>query len=217
MIGKTLRASLNNLKSTPPSFSLEGSDLIFTPSPGAKPFALARAQHLEFHLRPGPDDQGAMLFKILGGQAAPDGFLGRVAENKPMSIIWDSLFTKAGKFRGQTWVAAARAWSEQGGTLIVRQAGLTAGSASLGAQSGTLGADTEGLLTGSLKMTARGAPEVLNALAEEGLISPLAAMSANAVAIANLAPGHTANLTVTFQAGRITLGPVALGPAPRVY
>ena len=217
VIGKTLRASLNNLKSTPPSFSLEGSDLIFTPSPGAKPFALARAQHLEFHLRPGPDDQGAMLFKILGGQAAPDGFLGRVAENKPMSIIWDSLFTKAGKFRGQTWVAAARAWSEQGGTLIVRQAGLTAGSASLGAQSGTLGADTEGLLTGSLKMTARGAPEVLNALAEEGLISPLAAMSANAVAIANLAPGHTANLTVTFQAGRITLGPVALGPAPRVY
>ena len=215
--GKTLRASLNNLDATPPSFSFEGEDLTFTPSPGSKPFALARAQHLEFHLRPGPDDQGAILFKLQDGQAEPEGFLGRVAGNKPVSIIWDSLITKASSLRGSAWANAARAWSAHGGTLIVRQAGLTAGATVLGAQSGTLSADTEGLLTGKLKFTARGAPGVLNALAQDGLISPLAAMSANAVAVANLAPGNSANLTITFQAGRITLGPVALGQAPRVY
>lgn len=212
--GKVLRASLNNIKATPPSFSLEGSDLVFTPSPGAKPFALARAQHLEFHLRPGPDEQGAVLFKLQGGRATVESLLGRVAGDGPVSVISDSLMTKSGSLRGQGWAAAVRAWTSRGGTLSVRQAGLTAGSAVLGVQSGTLGADADGLLSGKIKISARGVPLFLSALAQDGLISPLAAMSANAVAVANR---DTGNLTITFQAGRTTLGPVALGPAPRVY
>jgi hypothetical protein len=212
-----LHASLHDLDKRPPSFSFEGAKLRFTPAPGAQPFALSAADHVELHLRPGPDDQGAVLFKLDGGKARLSGLFARMAGDKPVSIVWDSLLTRMSGFQGATWHDAARAWSQGGGTIHVRQAGITAGDALIGAQSGTLTLDTDGRLSGAVDVTLREAPRALSVMAEQGTIPPDAAMAATAVAQARQDQGDAARATLTFQAGRVTLGPVAIGPAPRIY
>jgi hypothetical protein len=212
-----LHASLHDLDKRPPSFSFEGAKLSFTPAPGSQPFALSAADHVELHLRPGPDDQGAILFKLDGGKARLSGLFARMAGDKPISIVWDSLLTKTSGFQGADWSDAARAWSQAGGTIQLRQGGITAGDALIGARPGTLAVDADGRLSGALDVTLREAPQALNAMAEQGVIAPETAMAATAIAQARQDQGDAARATLTFQAGRTTLGPVAIGPAPRIY
>ena len=101
--------------------------------------------------------------------------------------------------------------------MTVRNAGITAGDAVIGAQGGTLSVGYDGRLDGSLDVTLREAPKALGAMAETGTIRPEAAMAASAVAAARQGGGDVARANITFQAGQTTLGPVAVGPAPKVY
>ena len=215
--GALIHASMHDLQKTPPRFSFEAADLTFTPGPGAQPFALKAADKVELHLRPGPNDQGAVLFKVENGKAQLSGLVGRIADGKPVSLIWDSLLTRMSGFRGASWAQAARAWSANGGRIQVRQAGLTAGDALIGAQSGDLGIDAEGRLAGTLEATLRQAPKALSTLSDQGLITRATAQAATSVAQARQTTGPAAQITLIFQAGRTTLGPVAIAPAPRVY
>lgn len=215
--GATIHASLHDLDKRPPSFSFEGVKLTFAPAPGAQPFSLSAADRVQLHLRPGPDDQGAVMFKLDGGQARLSGLFARMADGKPISIAWDSILTRMSGFKGATWADAARAWSQGGGTIELRQAGVTAGDALIGAQGGKLTIDSDGRLSGALDVTLREAPKALNAMAEQGTIAPETAMAASAVAMARQGQDDAARATLTFQAGRATLGPVAIAPAPKIY
>ena len=87
----------------------------------------------------------------------------------------------------------------------------------VGARSGTLSVGGDGRLTGALDVTLRQAPRALGVLGEEGLIPQPNAEAAVAVARAREGSGDAASATITFQAGQTTLGPVAVGPAPKVY
>lgn len=215
--GELLRASLGGFDQTLPRFSFEGTKLSFAPGAGAQPFALSAADRVELHLRPGPDDQGALLFRVDNGKARLSGLFARLAGDKPISIIWDSTFSKASGFKGVDWAKAVRAWTDAGGALTVRQAGVTAGDAVVGSQSGTLQVGYDGRLTGSMDVSLREAPQALGAMAETGMIPPETALAASAVAAARQGTSDVARATLTFQAGRTTLGPVAIGPSPRVY
>ena len=215
--GQVLRASLSDTGKRPPRFSFEGVKLAFAPGAGAQPFALGAAERVELHLRPGPDDQGAVLFKVDGGAARLSGLLGRIAADKPVSIVWDSTLSKMSAFAGRDWPSAVRAWSQAGGVIGVRQAGITAGEAVLGAQPGALAVGSDGRLRGSLDVSLSQAPRALAAMGESGAIAAEAATAAAAVAAARQGTGDLARASLTFQAGQTTLGPVAIGPAPRVY
>jgi hypothetical protein len=68
-----------------------------------------------------------------------------------------------------------------------------------------------------LDVSLRQAPRALDAMGAEGVIAPEAAEAAAAVAQARQGPGGVAQATLHVQAGRTTLGPVALGPAPKIY
>ena len=59
----------------------------------------------------------------------------------------------------------------------------------------------------------------LLAMGETGLIEPNGAQIAAAVVQARelTSDGKSAQATISFEAGRTTLGPVAIGPAPKVY
>ncbi len=217
MQGEVIHASLHDVDKRPPSFSFEGSKLTFRPGPGAQPFALASADHVELHLRPGPDDQGAVFFKVDNGKAQFSGLFARMAGDKPVSMVLDALLTGMSGFQGGDWPTAARAWAHAGGQIQVRQAGVTAGLAVIGAQPGTLRVGEDGRLQGGLEVSLRQAPQALTAMAETGVIPPETAIAATAVAAARTGPGDIAHATLTFQAGQTTLGPVAIGPAPRVF
>jgi hypothetical protein len=214
--GDLIRASLSSLDKTPPAFSFEGVKLAFQPAPGAQPFGLTAANRVEFHLRHGPDDQGGIFFKVEGGKARLSGLFGRVAGDKPVAMSWNSTLSRISAFRGANWPQAVRAWSDAGGQIQVRDAGITAGEAVLGVQPGTLSVGPDGRLQGTLELTLRQAPKTIAALADTGKISPEAAQAAGAVAAARQ-EGETTRAALTFQAGQATFGPVAVAPAPRVY
>ncbi|MDE2487053.1 MAG: DUF2125 domain-containing protein [Alphaproteobacteria bacterium] len=215
--GKAIRAAVFDFSHRPPSFDFEGDGLVFQPEAGAQPFALTGADKVEFHLRAGPDDQGGVFLSVDKGKARPAGLLGRIAGDKPISIVWNSTLSKMSAFTGANWAAAVRHWSDAGGQMSVRQAGLTAGPALIGANSGTLTVGTDGRLRGSLPVTLRQAPQALAAMGQTGAISQQAASAAATVAEARQGSGQQAQATIYFQAGRTTLGPVSLGPAPTVY
>jgi hypothetical protein len=214
--GRLIRASLTHLASRPPSLSFEGVDLAFRPEPGARPFGLTAASRVEFHLRAGPDDQGGAFFDLEGGQAQLSGLFARIAEGKPVSMSWNSTLSNMSAFAGRDWPDAVRRWSDAGGRMTVRSAALIAGDALLKADGGTLGVAPGGRVQGVLNVSLRQAPKGLSAMAETGLIAPDAAQAAATVAQADRS-GDLAHGAVHFEAGRTTFGPVALGPAPKVY
>ncbi len=215
--GQLVRASLTHLNARPPSLSFEGVKLSFAPAPGAQPFALTTADRVEFHLRAGPNDEGGVFASVDNGQARLTGLFARVAAGKPISIVWNSTLSKVSAFTGRSWAEAVRHWADAGGTMTVRQAGITAGDAIVGAAGGSLRAAADGRLAGSLPLTLSQAPRALGALNDEGLIDHEAATAATEVAQARQGGGQQAQATLYFQAGRTTLGPVALGAAPKVY
>jgi hypothetical protein len=215
--GDMIRASLGDFRKTPPSFSFEGVKLAFQPAAGAQPFFLSAADRVEFHLRAGPDDEGGLFAKVDNGKARLSGLFARIAGEGPVSITWNSTLSKMSAFRGTDWPSAVRAWSEAGGVINVRNGGITAGEALLGANGGQLTVGRDGRLRGSLAVNLREAPRALGEIGQEGLISKETADAAAAVAEARAGAQNQATATITFQAGMTTLGPVAIGPAPKVY
>ena len=215
--GQVIRASLTHPGAHPPSFSFEGVKLAFTPEPGAQPFALATAGRVEFHLRAGPDDEGGVFARVDDGRARLSGLFARVAGGKPVAIVWNSTLSKMSAFTGASWPDAVRHWTAAGGRMSVRQSGLTAGDAVIGVNSGSLGAAADGRLSGALDVTLRQARRGLAAMSDTGLIAQDAAQAATVVAQARQGAGDAAQATINFQAGRTTLGPIALGAAPKVY
>lgn len=217
--GKLIRASLSHFQNTPPNVSFEGTDLTFQPAAGAQPFGLQTAERVEFHLRQAPSevgDEGGAWLSVVNGKAQLTGLLGRIAGDKPISIEWDGRLSKISAFKGRDWPDAVRRWTNAGGQMSVKRAGLTAGDAVIGVNSGTLRVGVDGRLQGVLDVSLRQAPRALNVMGSAGTIPQDRAAAAAAVATARQ-EGDLARATLNFEAGQTTLGPVALAPAPKVY
>lgn len=218
--GKLIRASLTHLTNTPPNFSFEGVGLSFQPTAGAQPFGLSAAERVEFHLRQAPStvgDEAGVWLSVKDGKARLHGLLGRIAGDKPISIEWDGRLSTISAFHGSDWPDAVRRWTAAGGQMSVKRAGLTAGDAVIGVNSGTLRVGADGRVTGVLDVSLRQAPRALNAMGASGTIPQARAEAAAAVATARQEAGDLARATLNFEAGQTTLGPVALAPAPKVY
>ncbi|HEX7761696.1 MAG TPA: DUF2125 domain-containing protein [Caulobacteraceae bacterium] len=211
-----LRASLSHFGEYPPRLSVEGEDLAFTAAPGAKPYFITAAKAFNLHLRAGPNDMGAVYVGLDQANANLTGLMARIAQGKPIAITADALFTRAGQFQGRDWPSAVQGWSGAGGAFQVRQITVAAGESILDARSGALSVGPDGRLQGSLKASLRQAPKALAAMSQSGAISRQSAEGATSVA-EEAQQGDAANLTLDFQDGQTTLGPVTVGPAPKVY
>lgn len=218
--GKLVRASVTHLANTPPNISFEGVDLAFQPAAGAQPFALSSAQRIEVHLRRAPaeiGDEAGVWVSIKDAKARLTGLIGRIAGDKPVSFEWDSRLSHASALKGRSWADLIRNWTAAGGRMNVKQAGLTAGDALAGANTGTLTVDSDGRINGALELSLREAPRALGVMGATGAVPEAQAAAATAVVEARSAGADAVRATLAFQAGRTTLGPVALAPAPRVY
>jgi len=217
---KVLRASFSQPRDHPPRVSVEGIGLTFTAEPGANPFFVSAAQAFHLHTRAGPGDQGA-VYIALGRATAPlTGLMGRIAEGGPVSLTLDAIYSHAAALGGADWRGAVDAWRRAGGALEVRSLRLQAGAALLDARSGTLTVGDDGRLRGSLAVSLRQAPRVLAVMGEAHAIAPEAARASATVVGARsqgAGQGAVATATLDFQAGQTTLGPAAIGPAPKVY
>ena len=199
--GSALRASLSHFDSDPPRVAIEGANLTFTPAPGAQDFLLQSADRLLLHVRPGPDDQGAVLLSVQGARAQLPGLMARIADDKPVGIDLEVLLSKMSAFDGPGWRGMARNWAAAGGTAQVRKASLTAGGAELTAQGDGLTAGPDGRVQGRLDVDLRKAGEALSDMSG-GMIPPAASFG---------------GASLTFHNGETTLGPLHIAPAPRLY
>jgi hypothetical protein len=213
---KVLRASLSGPGEHPPRLSVEGLGLRFVTPPGAKPIFVTGAAGLHLHTRAGPGDQGAVYLELDQASARLSGLMGRIAGGKPVTFTADALYSHAGEFSGPDWPGAVRAWSEAGGEISVRRLRLAAGEAVFDSHVGSLSVGADGRLRGALSVSLRQGPRALTSMGESGGIAPEAAREAASVVGVNAA-GPIATMSLDFQAGRTTLGPVALGSAPRIY
>jgi hypothetical protein len=160
----------------------------FTPAPGSADFFLGRADEIHVHTRAGPNDQGAFYLELDGAQTSQSSLIGRLAHGAAATLTFDAIYDHAQAFSGPSWGEALAAWRQAGGSLQARTLKLSARGLSLDASGASLSVDADGRLAGDLDANVR-----FNGAS---------------------AAGHT---RLTFESGRAKLGPIDLGPAPKVY
>jgi hypothetical protein len=213
---RVLRASVSDAAAHPPRVSVEGLGLTFATPGGAKPFGLASAAEFHLHTRAGPEGQGAAYVELDRVVTAGPGLLSDVAAGSPVTLIGDGVFTQGSDLGGLGFAGALRGWSAAGGALTIRRLSLQAGGASLDSRSGTLGVGSDGRLAGAMTVRIVGIPRLLGALVADTRLAPEVEKAARAV-LAARALKDTAIVAIHFEAGQTTLGPVAIGPSPRVF
>ncbi len=213
---KVLRGSLSDMGAHPPRLSIEGIGLIFAAAPGASPVAIASAEALHLHAKAGPMDQGAFYVEIDKARSAGPGLLNDIAADAPVTLIADAIFSHAGAPSGQGFAGALRGWGEAGGGLNIRQLSVLAGPITAESGSGALAIGGDGRLKGVLDFRVKQGRRLLAAWGAHSGLSPEVATSTQAVLDAH-DRGGVAAVSVNFQAGQTTIGPVAVAPAPRVY
>lgn len=210
---KALRASISEAERRPPRVSVEGIDLTFSTPPGARPFLIDTAHELHIHTRAGPADQGAAYLEVDDARAHLSGLLARIAAGGPVSFIADGIFTHADALGGPSLAASVRAWSDAGGELTVRRLRLGAGRALIEAKPGVLRVAPSGRLSGQLGVSLRQADALAGGMAASGGLD-----AARARRIGDLTGGAAvATLPLVFQNGRTRLGPIDIGPSPRMF
>lgn len=192
---KVLRASVSDADRRPPTFSLEGQDLTFSPAAGATPYLLTSARQLHIHTRAGPADQGAFLFELDEAKASPGSKLAALANGGAVSLAAETIFDHAHATDGFGWATALRSWAVAGGKAQIRRLRFQAGEFEIDGHASELAIDPDGRLVGELAVT-RGAA---------------------ALALVAGKTGVDDAAVLTFQAGRMSLGPAPIGRSPKVY
>ena len=100
--------------------------------------------------------------------------------------------------------------------IAVRQGGLMAGESVLSLRPSTLAVDDAGYLAGDLALSLSKASQGVMALGAVGVLPQETAAVASGLTGVQL-PGKPLEATLSFRDGQTWLGPLPLGPAPRVY
>ena len=195
---KILRASLSDADAHPPRISVEGIGMTVIGPAAANPLFFTSADEFHLHSKAGPDDHGAAYIEVDQARAPLTGLLARIADGKPVTLIFDTIFSHAGALSGLDWHTACNAWRSAGGSLNVRTLRLVASEAILEAKPGTLGVSADGRLAGSLNVA-------------------LHAAQSSAATIELSQQRSAGSITVDFSDGRTRLGSTDIGPSPKVY
>lgn len=187
--GQALRASLTEFDKRPPRIDIEGVNLTFSPEAGAKPYFLSSAKQLNVRVLAGPEDQGAFLLRVGGARMALQGLAARATEGGLVDMDLGLTLTRISAFDGQSWESAARAWAAAGGVIDVDRASVSGGAARLSAKAGTLRPATNGRLEGTLDAS-------LGDLTGSG----------------QMLQGQ-----VVLRGEKAFIGPLEIGPSPRVW
>lgn len=215
--GEGLRASLAGLGKAPPRLVLQGTKLLFTTPAGARPFSLAAAERLEFYLRPDPESPGGgrFLVRLEGGKTAAGSTLGKIAPDQAAVGVFEGRLRAITAFRGKDWSSAVAAWRGARGEADQLHLTFTAGTTGVDSGGGALSVGRDGRLSGAMPLQLREPGKALAVLQGAPSIEDNAPATAAAIAQART-QGSTANINLVFQAGVATLGPVKVGPSPKL-
>ena len=210
--GRALRASVAGAAASPWRVTLAGDDVDFSTPPGARAFFLHSAARIGLYLKPAPDGapgDGAVLLDLAGAWSTPGSLAWNLAPDAPVDAAVEGRLTALAAFRGRDWGEAARRWRDAGGALRLGHAEALGGPTELWARGGAVAVGGDGRLVGAVPLRLRQAPQLFSGPA-----------GAQTVAVQALDPAAReragSRFDLTLQGGEVRLGPVRVGPSPKV-
>lgn len=189
MSGATVRASLAGLDAPTPRFAFEGTALIFKPAAGARPFSLASADRLELYTRTGLQDRRAaeVLVRLDGARFTRGATLSPLIGDHRLNAGLSLRILRVDAMAGADWTRAGQAWAAANGRVEIDPTTPPGADLRLSTSGGRLRFGVDGRPTGALPLT----------LTLEGR-PPI-------------------NAPLSFGDGATRLGPLTLGPVPRIF
>lgn len=212
--GEALRASIGGFRRRPLRVSIEGVNLSVA-APAGPPPTFTALRRFEAHLRPVDGDRAQLMISAEDAAASPDSLLGRLAVRAPVSARVRGELTSASALKGSSWPGLMRNWSQAGGTFEIAEGGVKSGESMLSVLPSRIGADADGRATGTLSLALARVSEGMLVLGAVGALPEETA--AVAAGLAGAGGGSGIEATLGFAGGQTLLGPMPLGPAPRVY
>ena len=185
-----LRASLAALTAPTPRLAVEAVDLVLTTPPGARPFSLARADRIEIYSRTGVKDPTAAeaLIRIDNATLTPGTVAATLFQDRRVSAALSLRMTRRDALAGTDWSAAGHHWQAAGGRLEIDPTTPPGPDLRLAAGVGVLSFGPDGRPVGSVP---------LSLTAPDGT--------------------RKVELPLAFDPAGAHLGPVLLGPSPRLF
>ncbi|MDP3403935.1 MAG: DUF2125 domain-containing protein [Brevundimonas sp.] len=225
--GQFIRASVHGLTQRWPNVAVEMARPEFTAHAGAEVFPIARAERIEFYLRPhlapagtpGSDDSVDVLFRLIEAEGRPDGPVEGLARNGKLTAQIEAVVEDAARLQGPDAAGVFAAWTRAGGRFTAVRGELSAGESRATLSSDVLSAGADGRLEGEVALQAVKPLPALAGLAgsPSGAVNRAGAAGAAAAGAVAGPPGDDIALSLTFREGRTFLGPFALAPAPRLF
>ena len=186
--GDAIRASLAGFDASTPRIAIEGVNLKFHPAAGARPFSLSDAARLEVYTRPSADGTAAeALLRFDGVNLAPGTILTALARSHRLSGAFALRLTRFGAWKGHDWTTSGRAWAKAGGRVEFDPTAAPSADLAIVCDRGALTFGEDGRPSGEL-------PLAFVFPKEERTSAPL-----------------------SFDDRVTRLGPIRLGPAPRMF
>lgn len=217
--GEALRASVSSLDRQPPRLVIEFDQPRFAAEAGAEPFPIAGADSLVINLLPrdAGSRQAGLLFDLVNAEPRPGGALAEMSERRRFNLRAEAVAEEALSLSGPTWSRALSSWRDAGGALTDVRIEATAGEDFARGQSERLTGDASGRLSGELGLNLRGGTAPLAGLARAPGVDPRAAAAVRFGAQLTGGLRGETSLTLRFADGRTIIGPVNLGPAPKLF
>ncbi|WP_420480241.1 DUF2125 domain-containing protein [Brevundimonas sp. FT23028] len=221
--GDALRMSISHLRDRFPDLRLEFVRSTFVPQPGAEPFPIASAEHIQLETRPHLTDGAAttdeldVLFNLVDARGRQGGPVEGAAQNGRLTLALEGTVQQASRLKGPDAAGLFANWSRAGGRFTAVRGELTAGESRALLTSNALAVDGAGRLTGQLALTAEKPSPAISGLAsaQSGAVNRAGAMGA--AAATTVSGDQPVALTLQFRDGRTWLGPFALAPAPKLF
>lgn len=221
--GDALRMSVSHLRSRFPDLRLEFVRSTFTPQPGADPFPIASAEHIQMETRPHLTDGQAttdaldVLFNLVDARGRQGGPVESAAQNGKLSLALEGTIQQASRLKGPNAAGIFSNWTQAGGRFTGVRGELTAGESRALLTSDALSADAAGRLRGQVAVTAEQPGPVVEGMARapSGEVNRAGAVGAAAATAAS--GDRPVELTLEFREGRTWLGLFPLAPAPKLF
>lgn len=211
--GQALRASVAGVAQRPWRVSLVGDGVRFATPVGARPFSLQSADRIEAYLKPASPDgsgDGAVLVSLTRAHATPEAPLATVLADAPFDAVAEGRLTHLAALEGADWNAAVRAWTAAGGGLTLGHVEAKGGTTEIWAVGGAVAVGRDGRIEGAVPLRLR---QGVGAPAGPAPPAPTPADLARAQARRE---GESAEFNLVFEGGQVRLGPLTLGPSPKV-
>ncbi|WP_396595177.1 DUF2125 domain-containing protein [Brevundimonas sp. R86498] len=225
--GQFIRASVHGLTQRWPNVAVELARPEFTSHEGAEVFPIARADRIEFYLRPhlapagtpGVDDSVDVLFRMIEAEGRPDGPVEGLAREGRLTAQIETVVEDASQLQGPDAAGVFAAWTRAGGRFTAVKGEVSAGESRATLSSAVLSAGADGRLEGEVALQAVRPLAALAGLAgsRTGVVNRAGAAGAVAAGALEGSDRNAVPVSIQFRDGRTWFGPFPVAPAPRLF